>query len=98
MPSPLEKLKSGLKNQNWKLVSDAYFDLTNERIDVDAPKKSKSKALDKVLTKPEIMPNFSTTTTETGAKVEARPEAVRIGKRFNMFSDDGTESKELRGQ
>jgi len=104
MPSPLEKLKSGLKKQSWQLVSDALFDLTGERIDVDIdkPKRSKKNEVPNFSKQPYsrllLADNTTSTKSEADERKEASTEQVRVGKRFNMFSDDGTDSVDLRGK
>lgn len=35
MPTPLEKIKTGIENKDWYTVSDGYFDLTGTKILVD---------------------------------------------------------------
>ena len=98
MPSPLEKIESGLKSQNFKLIDDAYFELTGKRV----LKETKSKAISKqpkLSKKPtqefRPMPRQFTEVSEeeSDEKKEATRQPVKIGKKVNLFYDDGSEGK-----
>jgi hypothetical protein len=96
--TPIEKIKSGIQQEDMNLVSEGFYDLTGER--VSREEVEVQDPLLKQVVAPDAQADtedFITSTRSSGKPSKySRAEPLEIRDRENSFVDDGTEATEDR--